>query len=294
MSEETIELLETFETQLTDERYDEAEETLQALAAQFTDDAAATERTYTQAVAASGRVDDEQALSAYTESAATIDLRESQFLLKAASYLSAPDSFDRGEVLSLVETLTEAEETLSERQEQAESAVQSVTMPPQPTILTVTGQRRMSVGERVELSVLVANVGDESTADLTLAASPGDGLAVDTQTQTIGSLSADGERRLTVAVTGQTAGEWSLALDITADGTVVETKSVTVAVLDESSTESGDGTTGGGGSGTGSPTGDDGDLLPIVGGAGLGALGGGAALYKYFGGDDSTDPTDEP
>lgn len=294
MSEETVELLETFETQLRNERYDEAEETLRALATQFSDDAA-SERTYTKAIAASERVDDERAVSAYTESAATIDLRESQFLLKAGTYLSAPDALDREEVLSLVETLVEAEETLAERQERARSAIRSVTIPPQPTILTVTGKRQMATGERLELSVPVANVGDESTAELTLTASPGDGLAVERPTRDIGSLGAGEERSLTVVVSGQTAGEWSLALAVTADGTVVETKTVTVAVLDEggTDTESGGETTDGGGSGPGSSPGGDDDLLPIVGGVSLGAIGGGAALYKYLESGDSTDSTDE-
>ncbi|WP_176548093.1 hypothetical protein [Natrinema sp. CBA1119] len=284
MSDEIPALLERFESRIDTEEYESAAETLNEIAEAFAGTERENSRVYVQSLAASGRADDEETLTAFAESAATLDLRRSQFLLQAAVYLSAPANFEESTLRSRIDELEDAESTTVERRTAAESTVESVTLPPQPVIIDVEGPRRLSVGETATLDVVAANVGDESTASVTVTGSSGDGLTVEHGPQTIGRIQAGSDRPVEVSITGRTAGEYTLSIELAADGSVASTESVTVVVLESGDTDS---TTDSPGDGRG----DDGNsgLLPLVGGAGLGALGGGGALYRYLSKESESD-----
>jgi len=276
MSEALLAELETFETQLTEGRYDDAEETLATIADLFEETERETTRVYTRSLAAGGTADAEDTLAAYNESATTIDLQRGQFLLQSASFLSAPDAFDRSELVSVVADLRDAERTTTQRRSEAATALESATVPATPAILEIAGPRRIAVDERVEFEVVVANVGDERTPPLTLTANAGETLSLGSSTSDIGQLSGSGEQTVTVTATGSSPGESALSVTVTSDGETAAADSATVVVT---------------GQGTPTPAGDDSVIsgLPIAGAAGVGALGGGAALYRYLSGGSETD-----
>lgn len=289
MSDDITSRLETFESQIEDGEYESAAETLDEIASAFAETERENSRVYVKSLAASGRVEDEEALTAYAESATTLDLQRSQFLLRAAIYLTAPDGFEESALRSEIETLAEAESTARERRTTTKRIADSAILPAQPAIIDVDGTRRLSVGETATLEVVTANVGDEATASATLTVNPADGLAVADEAHAIGSIPADSDRPVAVSVTAQAAGQHTLSLELAIDGTVVSTEGVTIGVLGESGTDSSTQSTG-----NGEEDGDDGTsgLLPIAGSAGLGALGGGAALYRYLSGESESDDAD--
>lgn len=280
MSEALLAELDSFETRLTDGRYDDAEATLSTIADLFEQTERETTRVYARSLAAGGTTDAEETLSAYNESATTIDLQRGQFLLQAATFLSAPDAFDRSELVSVTERLREAEQTTTERRTEAATALESVTVPARPTIIEIAGRRRLPVGEQTSFEIVVENVGDEPTPPLTLTASAGDSLTLGSTTHDIGRLSGSGGQTVTVSVTGSSVGESSLSITVTSDGETAAADSATVAVTDQ---------------GTPTPTGGDSAIsgLPLAGAAGLGALGGGAALYRYLSNGSETDEMEE-
>jgi len=285
MSEQIVSQLDTFETQVRDGRTEEAKETLTTLEESFRSTEAENTRVYTRSLAAETEID-EDVVSAYSESATTIGIRRSQFLLQAATYLSAPDSFERSELLSLVESLRSAESTTTERRDQAKSAAQSATVPARPAIIGISGKRRLTVGERTELTIQVENVGDEATDELTLSATAGPELTVGQSTQNLGTLQGGSEQTVTVPVTGAEAGESSLAVELTVDDTTAASDAATVAVTGGAETTDGTPTR------TATDSTADGDGFPVgmagAGAAGVGAIGGGAALYRYL--SDESEP----
>ncbi|MDS0283198.1 CARDB domain-containing protein [Haloarcula onubensis] len=280
MSEALLAELDGFETQLTDGRYGDAEATLSTIADLFAETERETTRVYARSLAAGPVTDAEETLAAYNESAATIDLQRGQFLLQASSFLSAPDAFDRSELVSVTESLQEAERTTTERRTEAATALESVTVPARPAIIEIAGRRRLPVGEQTTFEIRVENVGDEETPPLSLAASAGDTLALGSTTHDIGRLSGSSGQTVTVTVTGSSAGESALSVAVTSDGETAAADSATVVVTDQ---------------GTPTPSGGDSAVsgLPLAGAAGLGALGGGAALYRYLSKGSETDETEE-
>ena len=290
MSEEIASQLDTFETQVKEERYEDARETLETLEEAFDSTEAENSRTYTRSLAAAPSID-RDTVSAYSESMTTLGIQRSQFLLQAALYLSAPDAFDRSELLALVETLRSAEAANTERRRRATSALQSVTVPARPAIVEITGKRRLTVGERTDFSVRVENVGDEPTDSLTLSATAGAELTVGEETHSLGTLSPGADQTVVFAVTGATAGESSLAVELTSGETTAATDAATVAVTGGPETANGTPTQ----TATDSGTGDDELRVGMfgAGAAGLGALGGGAALYRYLSGESETDTDTE-
>lgn len=238
MSGTTIQtLLESFETQIAEGNFAEAENTLDEIESRYESESVDRSAKYGTAMAAITQTDplEESAedLTEYGKYTAAVPLRRSEFLLKAATFLAEPEEFDESELVELTESLRADESDLQNAEESAETVIEATTLPARPEIVAVQPVEQLVVGNQTPVEIEVRNVGDELAGEVQLNVSGDETLEVNPESQTLGNIQA-GERQR-VEITARPSEEGSNQLTVTAstNNGAPTNQIVTISVADQ-------------------------------------------------------------
>lgn len=214
------ELLDTFQTAISEGNYEDAATAATRLAATYEEkqpvEEAAVQRS-TAARSQSGLSDDEQsALHGHVQQATATRLTRGAFLTETAAFLVAPDRGDPGAVVETARTLQQRERTLRDATDRATDATDGVSLPPTLSVVVQPASDEFARDESVEFTVAVGNVGD-ATANGVEVEFSGGGVSFDSPTASVGTVEPDAVRDLTVVITGDSPGQQTVTTSVTSD-----------------------------------------------------------------------------
>ncbi|MHC3437166.1 COG1361 family protein [Natrialbaceae archaeon A-gly3] len=218
-------LLTEFIEAIEDEEYDVAETAVEELADRYEgmrrNERTSVRRSLTAREQLDPYGDEQEPLQAHVQAAAGIDLARSELLLHAAVFLSDPEAGEPTELLESARSLRDREVDYERRRERAAPIADDIELAASVDILSIElPERPQEVGDRFDLAVEAANVGEEMAEEVQVDVTSPETVRVDSSSVSIGRLE-EGDRetvefvvtvdkpespRVTVSVTSENAG----------------------------------------------------------------------------------------
>lgn len=143
-----------------------------------------------------------------------------------------PSTPSPGTVADRVGSAADREREFGDATADVESELSSASLPPTVTVIDLSVESaRIGTGDTVDLSVTVANVGDEAADGVAVDLTAPDGVTAAEPRVELGAIPAGEETGATVPVTGAAPGSYSITARVSGDGAAgsVRTAELTVA-----------------------------------------------------------------
>lgn len=230
---EVIQTLEAMEAALADDDYERVRtlsgELFDAYDEQEAQERAQIERAKAVSRRTPGDVDD--AVSSYLTEAQTANLNRLGASLSVGVLVPNPGAGDQ-DLRAHVSEMRKQEEAVAEAAEAAAPSLDDVSLPAMPRLVSVSASADpVPLSETVELTLGVANVGDEAANGLTLSAT-GDGLTVTRGDRSL-DLGAGARRTVTFDAEATETGDATVTFELSAGEDVLATDRLDVEVLDK-------------------------------------------------------------
>lgn len=230
---QVIETLEAMEAALADDDYERVRtlsgELFDAYDEQEVRERARVERAKALSRRNPGDVDD--AVSSYLTEAQTANLNRLGASLSIGVLVPNPGAGDQ-DLRAHVSEMRKQEEAVAEAADAAAPSLDDATLPATTRLVSVNASADpVPLSETLELTVVVANVGDEAATGLALSAS-GDGLAVDRGSRSF-DLGAGERRTVTFDAEATETGDATVAFELSTDEGVLASDRLDVEVLDK-------------------------------------------------------------
>lgn len=230
---QVIETLEAMEDALADDDYERvrslSEQLFDAYDEQEVSEREQVERAKAVSRRSPGDVDDD--VSSYLTQVQTANLNRLGGALGVGVLVPNPGTGDQN-LGEQVTAMREREQAVMEAAEAAEPALGDVTLPAMPRLVSTSASADpVPLSTTVELTLVVANVGDEPATGLTLSAT-GDGLSV-IQGERSFDLDAGERRTVTFDAEATETGDATATLELSTEEDVIATDRLDVSVLDK-------------------------------------------------------------
>lgn len=166
-------------------------------------------------------------LNDYSSTHAAADLTRGSFVSLASLYLLEPDQMEDQELFDAVDQLRDLESSFSDLKEQAESVLDTVSLPASIVARTSIQETRPYLkGQQITITVSLANVGGAESKKLT-AGSESE-LPIEPEQIEVGALESGEELDTKFDVTLENQGEYSVSFDILSGSELITKKSLSI------------------------------------------------------------------
>jgi len=172
-------------------------------------------------------------LQSHIENATETSLDRAGFLGVATTYLE--DAADPGEVTDAADTLSSKEQELQSSVESVEETLDSTTLPASVELVAIgNASERRQVDEEFAVAATVENLGDRRARDVTVAVEGDDGLAASPDERGPVAVEPGQRREVEFTVVGTRSGEFTLGFRTDSENAGVSSGETTVIVRSES------------------------------------------------------------
>jgi hypothetical protein len=220
---------------------------LDQLETQFDSDVAAESRVALRARAALEEYDREdplyRELETFTQATSRVKTNRSRLLIRAAVVLepdrSGTHPGDRQVAIDTVEKLISAENTLDQRAERVKTAANAVTLPATVGVLDVDlGAETVDPDKSTTATVVVGNVGDEATGEVTVTGSAVGPASLSPSEQRVATVPAGGQESVEFTVEATDLGTVLLEAEVRGEAVGSDARTGVLSV-DDTASESG-------------------------------------------------------
>ncbi|WP_251344430.1 NEW3 domain-containing protein [Haloplanus halophilus] len=184
-----------------------------------------------------------QDFSEYLRSATKTDVIRSEFLASVKGFIEAQTGDgtqsppkDQSTVLQTIQQTRQREQNRQQRKSTVTSEIDNLSVPPSLAITNLKkGMQAPRAGTTVNLDVTVTNVGDSPVSSISLSVRPPSGVTTSQSKSNIGQLGASSTTSKSITLTGQSAGTYSIPVDVTGSEGTQASEEVTLSVMNESS-----------------------------------------------------------
>lgn len=225
--------------------------------------------------------DQQRTAREHVRTSAATELAWSSFLMTTATFLEYPEEIDKRKVQVTADELTSRESDLEESVTAVASIIDEADLPAAVDILAVqTPENPVLVGGKVELTIVIGNVGGEPARGVQLETQGDSGIEIDPPPASIGALDVETSSSYDFAIAGEEPGKYTLRFNLSAGNTESATERTLVNVYSEGAFASSRNGSTDQGPFSGVDSRDLPDWLLAVGAGG--ALGLGAGAYGYL------------
>jgi hypothetical protein len=201
--------------------------------------------------------------------------------MTTATFLEYPEEIDKRKVQVTADELTSRESDLEESVTAVAAIINEADLPATVDILAVqTPENPVLVGGKVELTIVIGNVGGEPARGVQLETQGDSGIEIDPPPVSVGALDVETNSSYDFALTSEQPGKHTFRFNLSADNTESATERTFVNVYPEEAFASSQNDSADQGQFPGVDPQDLPDWLPAVGAGGV--LGLGAGAYGYL------------
>lgn len=154
--------------------------------------------------------------SEYVGQIGEMSLQRSELLMRVQLVLEAEQE-ESSDVISTIEDIKNAEQTISSETESIEQEVNDEPLPPSISVLGVTmDQQAGDVGQPLTLTARIENIGEETATGVSLSVTTPEEISVETAPE-LGSIEPREVATEMIEVVADEPGNYSVSLDVTSD-----------------------------------------------------------------------------